>query len=200
VVSALSRRVEPRSKENQALDLFGLFSDNTGPRRAYARVIQHDSPIDGDKHGAPLCDADGRLVGINVANVYRGSAYAAPIDEIAAFLDDLKQGKAGPPLPRPGFIGVTVGAIRDRDLARELKVIGPGAEIHAVTPGLPADRAGLRSGDVVVRIDGERVGSLERFGQLVRSAAPGQTLRVRVLREGKEVEVGVVATEQGDDD
>src|SRR5207302_410049 len=81
VVSALDRRVEPRA-EAKAVDLFGLFAENAGPKRAYARVIQHDSPIDGDKHGAPLVDADGRLVGVNVANVYRGSAYAAPIDDV----------------------------------------------------------------------------------------------------------------------
>jgi putative serine protease PepD len=197
VVSALGRRVEPRPGEAQAVDLFGLFSENGGPRRAYARVIQHDGPIDGDKHGAPLFDAEGRLVGVNVANVYRGSSYAAPIDDVMGFLGDLKAGRPGPALPRPGYLGVAVGVIADPAIVKSRAIAGTGVEIREVQPGLPAAKAGLRPGDVVLGVGGEKVRSLERFGLLVRAATPGETLVVRILRGGKdELEVPVVVGER----
>ncbi len=197
VVSALGRRVEPRSTEAQAFDLFGLFTESGGPRRAYARVIQHDAAVDGERPGAPLVDAEGRLVGLNVAVAYRGSAYAAPIDEIASFLGELKAGRPGPALPRPGYIGVAIGSISDRDVAKKLGISGAGVQIHAVSDGLPAARAGLKAGDVVLAVDGEKVASADRFGHIVRAALPGAKLKVRVLRDGKdEVEIAVEATER----
>ena len=195
VVSALERRVEPHAEAN-AMDLFGLFSESAGPRRAYARVIQHDSPIDGEKYGAPLVDADGRLVGINVTNAYRGSAYAAPIDDVAKFLDDLKAGKPGPAIPRPGYMGVAIGTVRDPETAKRAGIMGRGIEIHEVEPGLPAAKGGLKGGDVILAVDGEKVQSPERFGQVIGATLPGQTIKVRVLRSGRELELPVTVTER----
>lgn len=195
VVSALGRRVEPRDGP-QALDLFGLFTESAGPTRAYARVIQHDSPIDTDAHGAPLVDADGRLVGINVARAYRGSSFAAPIDEVRAFLDDLKAGRAGPAMPRPGFLGLTIGSIHDREVAKRVGVAGAGVEIREVAAGLAAEKAGLRKGDVVLAVGGSAVRSHEAFGKAVREALPGSTLSIRILRDGEELEINAVVGER----
>jgi len=193
VVSALARRVEARPEEAQAFEIFGLFNENGGPKRSYARVIQHDAPIDGDKHGAPLVDASGNLVGVNVANAYRGSSYAAPIDDVLPFLADLKAGRPGPAMPRPGFLGVAVGAIADAALAKARGIVGVGVEIKEIQPGQAAEKAGLRAGDVVLSVAGLPVRSLERFGLVVRDLAPGATVVVRVLRGGRdEVDVKVV--------
>jgi serine protease Do len=192
VVSALERRVEPRPEARGALDLFGIMNENSGPTRAYARVIQHDSPLDASRAGgAPLVDKEGRLVGINVATAYRGSAYAAPIDDVKTFLEDMKAGRPGPEMPRPGYLGVALAPPRDAAAARARGARGPGVEIRQVLPGEAAAKAGLRAGDIVLAIDGEAAGSPERLSQLVRSKDPGATVRVRVLREGTEVDVPV---------
>ncbi|HVY62554.1 MAG TPA: trypsin-like peptidase domain-containing protein [Planctomycetota bacterium] len=195
VVSALRRRVEPHATA-PAVDLFGLFSENGGPKRAYARVIQHDSPVDGEKAGTPLVDADGKLVGINLANPYRGSCYAAPIDDVAPFLDDLKAGKAGPPEPKPGYMGVVLGSASDPEVPKKLGIVGPGIEIHGVTKGFPAEKAGVKKGDIVLAVDGEKVRSTNRFGTIIAGHLAGEKVTVRVLREGKELDLPVVLTER----
>jgi len=200
VVSVLGRRVEAQP-ESQAIDFFGrLFTDGTGPRRAYAEVIQHDSPIEPHELGAPLVEKNGRLVGINVATVYRGSAFAAPIDRIASFLEDLKAGNPGPALPKPGFIGVQLGPISPANRAGLPFVDGPGAEIAVVLPGRSADRAGIRAGDVVLAIDGTPIDSMEGLVRLVRQTEPGRTLIFRLFRSGKTLEIPVVVGERGPND
>lgn len=196
VVSALGRRVEPRT-EAPPIDLFGLFAENAGPPRALARVIQHDAPIDGTRHGGlPLVDAGGKLVGVNVASAYRGSSFAAPIDDIVAFLDDLAAGRPGPPLPKPGFIGVQLGPIEDAALRSAHGIEGPGAEVKALAPGQPAEAAGVKAGDAILAIDGEAVHAADRVGQIVRGAAPGSTLELRILRDGRVLEVVVKVGER----
>jgi S1-C subfamily serine protease len=196
VVSALDRRVEARA-EGQALDLFGLFSDGQGPRRAYAKVIQHDSPVDAGRHGgAPLLDAEGRLVGVNVATVYRGSSFATPIDEILSFLEDLKAGRSGPAFPRPGYLGVRLGPVEDDDLRAAHGIDAPGARVEALAPGHPAERSGIRVGDVILSIDGEKIRSPERVGHAIRSRPPGAVVKLRVLRAGRELEIAVTLVER----
>lgn len=196
VVSALDRRVEPR-KEVAALDLFGLFSDGAGPRRAYASVIQHDSPLDAARYGGtPLVDSQGRLVGINVASVYRGSCFAAPIDDVARFLDDLDAGRPGPSMPKPGYLGVSIGPVERPEVRAARGLSGPGVEVRALAPGEAAERAGIRAGDVILSIDGEAVGSPERLARIVRARRPGDTVRVLLFREGKEIEISVMLGER----
>lgn len=191
VVSALGRRVEPRA-EAAPLDLFGLFSENAGPTRAYASVIQHDAPFDASRYGgAPLVDAEGRLVGINVASAYRGSSYAAPIDDVRGFLADLAAGRPGPGLPEPGFIGVGLAPV-----AAQGGAPAPGAKIAEIVPGAPADRAGLRKGDELLAIDGEAIRGPERVGQLIRAKRAGERVKIRVRRDGEELELPVVVGER----
>ncbi len=183
VVSALDRRVEAREAV-PALDLFGLFGDeNRGPLRPYARGIQHDSPIDAEKHGAPLVDAEGRLVGVNVANVYRGSSYAAPLDDILAFLPDLKAGRPGPAAPREGFLGIALAPLDAPRLA-ELG-LPHGVEITSVSPGLAADVAGLKAGDVIVSIGGVPAETLDVVRQAIRNTLPGKEIDVTIARGGE---------------
>ncbi len=196
VVSALDRRVEPR-REVPALDVFGLFSDGSGPRRAYESVIQHDAPIDASRHaGSPLLDSSGRLVGINVASVYRGSSFAAPIDAVSAFLDDLAAGLPGPPLRRPAFLGVSVGPIDREEIRAAHGLRGPGARVVGLAPGAAAERAGIREGDAILEIEGEPVHAAEHLGHLVRLRKPGDTVRLRVLREGREIDLRVTLGER----
>ena len=66
-----------------------------------------------------------------------------------------------------------------------------------MSPGFPAEKAGLKAGDVLLKIDGEKIASAERFGQLVRGTLPGTSLRVRILRGGtEEIEVTVQVAER----
>lgn len=197
VVSALERRVEQRAEARAAVDLFGIMNENNGPTRAYARVIQHDSPLDASREGGtPLVDKDGRLVGINVASAYRGSSYAAPIDDVKEFLADMEAGKSGPGMPAPGFLGVGLSDIASAETAKAHGLHGPGAEINTVFPGSAAAKAGMKKGDAILEIDGERIHARDRVAQVIRAKTPGTSVRLRILSGGEEREVQVTIGER----
>jgi putative serine protease PepD len=91
-VSAMDRKVG-KNRKIPTMGLMGLFGKpNESPLREYDLVMQHDSKIVGGLFGTPVFNARGFLVGINVANFYRGSSFAAPASSIVPVLDDLRSG------------------------------------------------------------------------------------------------------------
>jgi len=195
IVSAKDRRVEAREGA-PTIDIFGLFDDSEGPKRSFARVIQHDSPIAPEHHGSPVVDAGGKLIGVNVASVYRGTVYAAPIDELRSIVADLRAGKDGPSAPKPAYLGVAVGPVPDeRRKELGLAADAPGVSVGQIVAGAAADKAGLRTGDVIVKVSGREIRSADELGETIRSHAPGAKVEIVVRRgAGEEAEeITVVA-------
>ena len=188
VVSALDRRVEVR-EQKPMLGIFSLFSEGSeGPKRPYAAVIQHDSPITSELYGSPVVSEDGQLLGINVDNVYRGSSYALGTSVIEGLI-------AGAPVDREpkepaaigaAYLGVTVEAVDGEDHVF--------ARIVEVLPGHAADKAGLQSGDVIEQVADEQLESLDQLGAAVRSHKPGDTLKLGIRRGEKLLRVDVTLT------
>lgn len=150
----------------------------------YGDCIQHDAAINPGNSGGPLFDAGGRLIGINGkieirrGRVNSGIGYAIPINYIRSILDDLKAGRE----IEHGWSGIQDA----RDEARR-----QGARIAAISPGSPADRAGLKVGDIVVRV-GER--QVREVADLLNALWPhrtGQKVAVGVARGGAPLEVVV---------
>jgi S1-C subfamily serine protease len=73
---------------------------------------------------------------------------------------------------------------------------GPGVKVSGLVPGSPAEKAGLRPDDVVASIDGKAIANLQGFSDVLRTLAPGQTVRVVLIRQGKEVTVSVILAER----
>jgi putative serine protease PepD len=183
VVSAKDRPVEP-AKHQQ--NMFAqMFSDGTnkGPARSRPNVIQHDGPVSAEEFGAPLLDAKGRLVGINVGAPYRGSSHAVGIDQIAAFLGQLT---ANAPAPRP-WLGCKAGEVFE-GLPRDVRC---GLEVRDIQPGSPALTAGLKDGDIILAVDGERFSSIDTFGKAIMSRKPGDVVTLTILRGPTERQVKV---------
>ncbi|MHC5081642.1 MAG: S1C family serine protease [Planctomycetota bacterium] len=106
VVSAVGRKVG-RDRKIPTLGLMGMFGKpNESPLREYPVLIQHDSKIVKGLFGSPLFDARGRLVGINVANFYRGSSYATPL---AAVQEKFRTLRSGARVEPPPFLETEVG-------------------------------------------------------------------------------------------
>jgi putative serine protease PepD len=140
------------------------------------RVIQTDAPINPGNSGGPLLDGRGRVVGINSQIATAGTqgsigiGFAVPADTIRDVLPRLQ---AGERIERP-FIGLTSSAS-----ARG------GATVRDVTPGGPADRAGLQPGrDTVVGVDGHGVADPGDVSKAIARLRPGDTVRVTVRRGG----------------
>ena len=192
VVSATGRPVEPRPQGNM---LMGLFAPegNQGPQRRYAAVIQHDGPLQPAHFGAPLVDREGNLVGLNVDAPYRGSSHAVGVDEIAAALPGLRA-NARPrtgPAPRTPRTPAQPQTGGDRpwlgvraDVAPEPRLRGTPFAFGLVVLAVegPAVEAGLEVDDVIVALEGEPFESFDAFAGLLRSLAPGDELRLTVLR------------------
>jgi len=167
------------------------------------RVIQHliqtDAAINPGNSGGPLLDSSGRLIGMNTAiyspsGASAGIGFAVPVDTINRVAPVLiATGRYAPP-----SLGVEVDEVLSRAIARQLGVRG--AAILRVQRGSTGERAGLRGarigrrntiipGDVIVAVDGEKVDSGALLAARLDDRKPGDTVRLRVWRDGQEIEL-----------
>jgi serine protease Do len=166
----------------------------------YEDFFQTDASINPGNSGGALADLDGNVIGINTAiaspsggNI--GIGFAIPINMAKAIMDQLiTKGKVS-----RGYLGVTPQDI-DEDLAKALKLSdSSGALVADVAPGGPADRAGLKSGDAVVGFNGSPVADSTSLRRLVAQAAPGSPVTLRVIRDGKSIELKATLAERPKD-
>lgn len=159
----------------------------------YDDFIQTDASINPGNSGGPLFNLKGEVVGINTAIIQggQGIGFATPIHLAKSVLGQLKEkGKV-----TRGWLGVYIQRLTP-DLAESLSVPGKkGALVADVTKDGPAEKAGIRSGDVIVSFDGKSVESEHDLPQIVASTTPGKKVEVIVIRDGKERKVPVSITE-----
>src|SRR5579872_1657441 len=153
---------------------------------SFVNYMQIDAPINRGNSGGPTFDVEGRVVGINTA-IYTpsggsvGIGFDIPADVAAQVTRQLMTGGE----VTRGYIGATVQSLNP-DLAGSLGLrADKGALIDQLTPGGPAERAGLRSGDIVTSVNGQPIASSTDLTQQVALARPGQQIRLGVLREGQ---------------
>jgi serine protease Do len=160
----------------------------------YEDFIQTDAAINPGNSGGALVDIDGRLIGINTAILSRsggnqGVGFAIPSDLARTVMESLvKNGHV-----TRGYLGVMIQNVTP-DLAGEFKLKdNKGALISDIVPNGPADKAGLKNGDVVTEFNGHPVTDSRRLQLSVAETAPGTKVSLQVLRDGdtKTVEVTV---------
>ena len=158
-------------------------------------VIQTDASLNPGNSGGPLVSSDGRVVGVNTATIMgaQGLCFAIGINT-AKFVAGrlLRDGRI-----RRAYIGVEAQTaplhrrlVRFYDLPQESGVI-----VSAVTPGSPAQRAGLREGDVIVALDGKAVAGVDDLHRLLTDAHVGVSRSLTVLRWTEKLELQVVPQE-----
>jgi serine protease Do len=147
----------------------------------YDDFIQTDASINPGNSGGPLFNLLGQVVGINTAinPQGRGIGFAIPVDMLK---DVLPQLLASGQVSR-GRLGVVIQPV-DAPLAKAMGLDKPkGALVGEVEPGSPAERAGLKAGDVIVSVDGAEVAQSHELPRLVARHTPGSKVKVRVLRD-----------------
>ncbi|MFE0449912.1 trypsin-like peptidase domain-containing protein [Streptomyces sp. NPDC058914] len=167
---------------------------------SYVDALQTDAPINPGNSGGPLLDTRGRVIGINSAirsaadgtgsdSGQAGSiglGFAIPINQGKRVAEELiNTGKATHPV-----IGITLDMDYAGDGARVGTEGGDGGS--PVTPGGPGDRAGIRAGDVITEVDGQRIHSGEELIVKTRAHRPGDRLELTIERDGKERTLSLV--------
>ena len=162
----------------------------------YENFIQTDAAINPGNSGGALVDVEGRLVGINTAIISRsggnqGIGFAVPINMARNVLERLVSGGK---ISR-GYLGILPQDI-DADLARQFGLADQsGALVGDVLPGAPAAKAGLKSGDVIVAIDGKPITDAHTLQLTVSQISPGTTVAVKIIRNGFSKTVNVLLAE-----
>jgi putative serine protease PepD len=148
-----------------------------GGSNSFINAIQTDAPINPGNSGGALVDAQGKVIGINSAIASLGAAgggqsgsiglgFAIPINQAKRIADELiSTGHSTHPV-----VGVTI----DQTFA------GPGVRIQTVTPGGPADQAGIKAGDVVTAVDGKAVNDPTGLVVAIRAQTPGDTVTLTI--------------------
>lgn len=154
---------------------------------AYDRYIQTDASINMGNSGGPMFDLSGNVIGINTALISPtggnvGIGFAIPAEQARPVIDALRRGVR----PQRGYLGVSFQEIDDDNMAEALGVPkNSGGLIRAVTPGGPADRAGLQQGDVITKINGRPVNEDDRMAYLVANLQPGSRIPMEIVRNGQ---------------
>jgi serine protease Do len=161
-------------------------------------MIQTDAAINPGNSGGPLLNLRGEVVGINTAILSDraqagnlGIGFAVPINAVRELLPQLRKGKV-----TRGRIGVSLQRQVPRDVLEELGVKnGQGAVVSQVDPNGPADKAGLRPGDVIVEYNGQPVKANDDLVDRVVRTAPGNSVPLKVLRNKETRSLSVTVQE-----
>ena len=152
--------------------------------------IQTDAAINPGNSGGALVNGRGELVGVNTAifstsGGYMGIGFAIPSDMAKTVMDSIiKHGKVV-----RGWLGVSVQSLTP-ELAKSLGIKeAEGALIAGVDGGSPADKAGLKRGDLITAMSGKKVSDVTNLRNTVAAAAPGARIDFKIIRNGKELSV-----------
>lgn len=188
---------------------FGLFELNDKPtvtvgvisatgmnlepinNRYYTNMLQTDAAINGGNSGGPLLNSIGEVIGMNTL-IYTaggvqgniGLGFAIPINKVKNIIKELKaHGK----IDRDFNIGMRVQALDD-DLAKYYKLpTSKGVMINQIIDNTPADKAGLKSGDIILKIDDFTITNEQNLISVFQEFRTGQTIKVKVLRDNKDL-------------
>jgi serine protease Do len=170
----------------------GIISAKARDTGDYLPLIQTDVAVNPGNSGGPLINMRGEVVGINsqiatLSGGYNGISFAVPIDEAIRVADQLrKTGKVA-----RGRLGVQIGEV-SKDVAESLGLgKARGAEVSLVEAGGPAEKAGIRVGDIILKFNGTAVERSADLPRLVGGTAIGSRATVTVWRKGAQQDIPV---------
>lgn len=156
----------------------------------YDDFIQTDASINPGNSGGPLFNARGKVVGINSAIIAggQGIGFAIPVNMAKGIINQLREsGKV-----TRGYLGVHIQAVTP-ELAKAFNLdADKGALVSEVIKDSPADKAGIKQGDIVLEFDGKQIGEYNELPRLVATTPVDKKSRITLFRDGKRMELALV--------
>jgi serine protease Do len=157
--------------------------------KSYFNLIQTDAALNPGNSGGPLVNIKGEVIGINVAIASPGAfnvgvGFAIPIDIAKKLLPQLEKGKV-----TRGYLGVKIQSVTP-----DMKAVygaGEGALVVEVIPNSPADKAGIKEGDIIIRVDNKPIHTDADLVETVAFTSPGTRVTLTVIRDKKEIKIPV---------
>ncbi|HEY5706420.1 MAG TPA: trypsin-like peptidase domain-containing protein [Terrimicrobiaceae bacterium] len=170
---------------------------NLTDSRSYEEYIQTDASINPGNSGGPLCDIDGRVVGVNtlIYRMNRGLGFAVPINLARQVGDQLiSNGRVSRP-----WLGIEIVGIEENEaLQQYFPDLKKGVVVNGIAPGTPASSSDLRAGDVIVKVDNVPVSLSRDVQREILSKKVGQSVQLELWRNGKATAVSLRTGEQPD--
>ena len=170
-------------------------------RRSPGSFVQTDAAINPGNSGGPLVDARGEVIGINTflvsnSNSFSGMGFAIPTQIVRPTVEALiRNGKVS-----HGYMGIGISDVTPENAKFFHVQNNEGAVVSQVENGSPAEKAGLKVGDVITELDGQKVSDASQLQIEVGQKQPGSSIKLEVLRDGKTVSVPVTLEEMGSRD
>lgn len=158
----------------------------------YENFLQTDAAINPGNSGGPLLDLEGKVIGINTAIFSRsgghmGIGFAIPINMAKTIIEQLR----GTGAVVRGFLGVRIQELT-QDLAQSFNISDrKGILVAEVDKGTPADKAGVKQGDIILTVDGKAANSSGDFRNGIAATKPGTVLKLAIMRDLKPMQLNV---------
>ncbi|HNQ93009.1 MAG TPA: PDZ domain-containing protein, partial [Alphaproteobacteria bacterium] len=166
---------------------------NAGP---YDDFLQTDASINRGNSGGPMFNLNGEVIGINTAifsptGASVGIGFAVPSNLAKPVVDQIVEfGRT-----RRGWMGVKIQTVTD-EIAESMGLKGTqGALVASVTPDGPAEKAGIKSGDVITSFNGQSLNAMRQLPRIVAETPIGQKVPVEILRDGKTLSLSIAVGE-----
>ena len=171
-----------------------------GETEALQELIQTDAAINPGNSGGPLLNIRGEVIGINtaIAQGAQNIGFAIPINAAKRDIESVKaHGKIIYPFLGVRYVLITPEIAAKEKLGRDYGALLLKSESEsAVAAGSPAEKAGLKEGDIILELNGERVEPARTLASLIQKHQAGEEISLKVLRDGKEMEVKVKLEER----
>lgn len=175
-----------------------ITAQGAGIAETLEDILQTDAAINRGNSGGPLLNLKGEVIGINVAVAEdaQGIGFAVPINEAKINIKQYQeQGKISRAFLGVRYLEINKAIQNEKGLAVDygaLIIRGENINEPAITPGSAADKAGLKEGDIILEVSGEKITENNSLSKIIRQYYPNQTITLKIMRNGSILTLPVV--------